>query len=376
MLNTGFSITKVRIVVPVLLAACGTLEFSAISATAQDLAYGPDTYSIDTSTPSDPSSLAAPSGARLVITGSFTSNFFSFFGANATAAQAAWNAAAQVFMNDFSDPIHVNLTVDAVAGTSVFGSSNTSLRSSSYTTFRNDLVADSKTSDDSTNLGSGGSFVSADPVSGTHTWWVSRAEAKAIGLIPDDLSNDGKTTFGAGNPFTFSGPIAPGTYDFQGVAAHEISEVMGRLGISGGVIGSNSNSFSLIDNESYTGAGVKGLVAGPGNNFSINDGTTLLKLWNNSLSNHLDSRDWASGTNDSFNQFSSSGVTNPVTNVDLRLMDVIGYDYAPVPEPGTLAIFAAATVGLGCYRIRRGLVARKMPKGSNRATSLRLLPNT
>ena len=50
------------------------------------------------------------------------------------------------------------------------------------------------------------------------------------------------------NPFTFSGAIAPQTFDFQGIAAHEIAEVMGRIGLSGG-----NNTFSLIDNFSYTG---------------------------------------------------------------------------------------------------------------------------
>jgi hypothetical protein len=198
-------------------------------------------------------------------------------------------------------------------------------------------------------------MTAADPTGGAGTWWVSRAEAKAIGLIADDLSNDGTTTFGAGNPFTFSGPIAPGTYDFEGVAAHEISEVMGRLGISGGTIGSFANSYSLIDDFSYTGAGTRGLGKGAGNNFSIDDGTTLLKLWNNALSNGLDSRDWAPGTNDSFNQFSNSGVVNPISGVDLRLMDVIGYDriLAEAPEPSTGVLLVGALLVGGLIR-RRG----------------------
>jgi len=121
---------------------------------------------------------------------------------------------------------------------------------------------------------------------------------------------------------------------------------MGRLGISGGTIGANTNSYSLIDIFSYTGAGTRGLGKGAGNNFSINNGTTLLKLWNNAAANGLDSRDWASGFgNDAFNQFSSSGVVNPVSDVDLRLMDVIGYDRVPEPATGTLLVvgFGAAT---------------------------------
>jgi hypothetical protein len=291
----------------------------------------------------------------MVITPTFTANFNANFGANAAAAQNAWIAAASEFTSNFSDNIHINITVDGVAGTGVFGQSSTFLNSTSYANLHNLVVADAKTPDDATAVGAGGSMTAADPTGGAGTWWVSRAEAKALGLIADDLSNDGTTTFGAGNPFTFSGPIAPGTFDFQGVAAHEISEVMGRLGISGGTIGSFANSYSLIDDFSYTGAGTRGLGKGAGNNFSIDDGTTLLKLWNNALSNGLDSRDWAPGTNDSFNQFSNGGVVNPISGVDLRLMDVIGYDriLAEAPEPATGVLLVGALLVGGLIR-RRG----------------------
>ena len=283
--------------------------------------------------------VGAPAFGAFVINPTFTSNFNADFGANAAAAQAAWIAAANVFTSNFTDNITVNINVDAVAGTSVFGQSNTFLVSDSYADLRSKMIADSTTADDATATGAGGSISAADPVGGTHTWWVSRAQAKAIGLIASDSSNDGTTTFGAGNPFTFSGPITAGTYDFEGVAAHEIAEVLGRLGISGGTIGSNANSYSLIDLFSYTGAGVRGLTAGAGENFSIDNGATLLKLYNNALSNGLDTRDWAPGTNDSFNQFSNSGVVNAVSDVDLREIDAIGYDrVSAVPEPQQIGL--------------------------------------
>jgi hypothetical protein len=262
----------------------------------------------------------------LVITPTFTVNFNTNFGANAGAAQAAWMAAAQVFTTHFADNIHINITVDAVAGTNVFGQSNTSLVAISYADLRARFVAEAQTPNDQIAIGPGGSMTAADPTNGIGTWWLTRSQGKALGQIPDDLSEDGMTTFGAGNPFTFSGAIAAGTFDFHGIAAHEISEVMGRLGLSGGTVGTTANSFSLIDNFSYTGPGTKGLRGGPGNNFSIDNGTTLLKLWNDPTTNGLDSRDWAPGTNDSFNQFSDPGVVNPVSPVDLQLMDVIGYD--------------------------------------------------
>ena len=74
-------------------------------------------------------------------------------------------------------------------------------------------------------------MTAADPTNGAGTWLLTRAQAKALGFIPDDMSDDGGTTFGAGQPYTFSGAIIAGTFDFQGVAAHEISEVMGRVGL-------------------------------------------------------------------------------------------------------------------------------------------------
>ena len=286
--------------------------------------------------------LRVPSFAALVITPTFTANFNANFGANAAAAQAAWISAANTFSANFNDNIHINITVDAVAGTSVFGQSSTFLNSASYSTLRTRMVADATSADDLISVGAGGSMALSDPIGGTHTWWVSRAQAKAIGLIPDDLSNDGTTTFGAGNPFTFSGAINSGTYDFKGVAAHEISEVLGRLGISGGTIGSSVNSYSLIDNFSYTGLGVKGVGNGAGNFFSLDNGSSLLKLYNNAALNGLDSRDWAPGSNDAFNQFSNSGVVNSVSPVDIRLMDVLGYNLVPEPSGGSLVLAGLA----------------------------------
>ena len=240
----------------------------------------------------------------MIITPTFTANFDANFGANATAARAAWAGAAQVFTSHFSDNININITVDAVAGTGVFGQSFASLLSVSYADLLAKVTADATTQNDQIAIGPGGSMTAADPTGGTGTWWLTRSQAKALGQIPDDMSEDGITIFGAGNPLTFSGAITAGTYDFQGIAAHEISEVMGRLGLSGGTVGTTVNSFSLIDNFSYTGAGTKGLGGGPGNNFSIDNGTTLLKLWNDPTANGLDSRDWAPGTNDAFDQFS------------------------------------------------------------------------
>jgi hypothetical protein len=271
----------------------------------------------------------------LIITPTFTTGFDTSFGANATAARAAWVAAATIFTNHFSDNIHVNITVDAKPGTMPFGESFPANRVPiSYADLFDAVSNNAASQDDLVAIGPAGSMTAADPTNGAGNWFLTRPQAKALGVIPDDMSDDGGTTFGAGNPFTFSGDIIPGTFDFHSIAAHEISEIMGRNGLSGGMNGDTANAFTLIDNFSYTGPGTKGLRGGPGNFFSVDNGTTLLKLFNDSTQGG-DTRDWESppapgSTNDAFNQTIFSGLVNPVSAVDFRLMDVIGYGSTPI----------------------------------------------
>jgi hypothetical protein len=299
--------------------------------------------------------LSTPASAGLVITFDYSSGTAAAqFGANFGNLQSAMNYAASVFSSTFSDNIHINLAVEGAAGTSILGQSSTSLFSFGYGAIRTAAINDAKSTDDATSVGAGGSVVAADPIVGAaHTWWVSKAEAKALGLVADDLTNDGTMTFGAGFTYTFdpSNRAVSGAFDFIGVAMHEMSEVMGRIGINGNTIGAFPNSYSFLDDFSYKGAGTKGVDGGAGNFFSINNGTTLLKAFNNSGGGG-DSRDWASGANDSFNAFSSSGVKNDFTAVDIREMDVLGYDLA-VPEPGTILLIGSGLAMIIGSRLRK-----------------------
>src|SRR5438477_446490 len=246
--------------------------------------------------------------------------------------------AASQFSNSFTDNINVNIKVTAVSGTGTLGQSNTFLTSvSSYTALRNAVSSDSKTADDATSLGAGGSMPSSDPIGSSHVYLLSTSEAKALGVSPDGFSNDGTFTFGGGFSYTYdpANRAISGKMDFIGVAMHEVSEIMGHIPLMGQNL-TGSPDYMLMDLFHYTGAGARGLNNGPGRFFSIDNGTTLLKAFNNAAANGGDLQDWASGTNDAFNAFSSSGVQNNLTAVDLRLMDVIGYDFAsssPTPTP-------------------------------------------
>jgi hypothetical protein len=252
--------------------------------------------------------------------------------------KAAASYAASQFTDNFTDSVNVNIKVTAVSDPGTLGMSSTSLRSfSSYAALRSAVSSDSKTADDATVLSAGGSLPTSDPIGSTHMYLVSRAEAKALNLIPDDLTNDGTFTFGGRRSYTYdpANRAVPGKIDFIGVAMHEFSEIMGRIPLMGERL-TGSPDYMLFDLFHYTGAGVRGLNNGAGRFFSIDNGTTLLKAFNFPNGNGSDPQDWASGTNDCFNAFASSSVENDLTSVDLRVMDVIGYDFAsssPTPTP-------------------------------------------
>jgi hypothetical protein len=119
-------------------------------------------------------------------------------------------------------------------------------------------------------------------------------------------------------------------YDFIGTAEHEISEVMGRDSFSGQTISGISRSYSPMDLFRYAAPGTRQLGTGAASYFSSDGGTTDLGDWNNFVTgNNGDLGDWAGTTPytpDSYNDNSASGVVNPVTQRDIRLMDVIGWN--------------------------------------------------
>ena len=273
--------------------------------------------------------------------------------------KAANAYAALQFTSRFNDLINVNIRVTAVAGTGTLGGSNTFLTvvpfATAITGLRARTVADATSLDDLTSVGVGGSFPAVDPIGGAHNYLVSRAQAKALGISPDTaVTTDGTYTFGGGFSYTYdpNNRAVAGKIDYIGVSMHEMSEIMGRIGIMGVDIGVGNPSYMMMDLFHFTGPGVRGLNNGAGRFLSMDSGTTLLKGWNNASVNGGDLADWASGTNDTFNAFSSSGVLNALTEVDLRNMDVIGYDRTPVPEPSSALLLLGSGLTLLLRRRR------------------------
>jgi hypothetical protein len=108
-----------------------------------------------------------------------------------------------------------------------------------------------------------------DPTSGG-TFYVSNAEAKALGLQPSVNPIDGYIGLNSSDSFSFdpSNRAVNGDYDAIGVLEHEISEVMGRVGALG-MTGANGEQnwhgwYTPLDLFRYASPGVRDLTPGPG----------------------------------------------------------------------------------------------------------------
>jgi hypothetical protein len=244
------------------------------------------------------------------------------------AFKTAVTAAIQFLENTFTNPITINIDVGygEVAGQALssgaLGESEGFYNSYSYTQVRNALVQNAKSAD---QISAANTLPASDPTGGGN-YWVTTAEAKAIGLMGASGSVDGYVGFSSTLPFDYddSNGVSSGTYDFNGTFLHEVTEVMGRT-LFVGTDGIGANAYTPMDLFHYSSPGTRDFVGTTPGYFSLDGGNTNLDSFNTNSGG--DFGDWASSAgHDSFLAFSNSGVINAVTAADLRLMNVLGYN--------------------------------------------------
>jgi hypothetical protein len=279
------------------------------------------------------------------------------FGASvSTTARTVISSVAQFFQDQFSDPITINISV-AFGNIGGLGSSSYNLANQtySYSQIKTALSNDATSSDDVSAVSS---LLAADPITGTHSWNMTPAEAKALGLIAGNgTASDGSMTFSNTAAFDYdrSNGITTGQYDFYGVVAHEMTEVMGRQTNAIGNNVATGAGYHPLDLFKYASATNHSFTGTQFGYFSVNNGFSDLNPNFNTDPNG-DFGDWAnSEAGDSFRAFSDSGVVNAVTTADLVVMDAIGFtrtdDYiSTTATTGQVAVGSSTTGNVNYLR--------------------------
>jgi hypothetical protein len=253
---------------------------------------------------------------------------------NAANVEAAFNAVARDYATSFNNPaiVNVNVSWGSVAGqalpSNAVGASVDNLYGYfSYGQVRNDLTSFSARNPSDSALATAVRSLPKSTPAGPSQYVVPSAEAKALGLIsPTQGSLDGSIGFAgstSGYDFNPADGVAAGAYDFEAVAAHEMAEVLGRIG---GISSPSPAWRTPFDLYRYRAPGVLDAGYNDSAYFSINGGVTDLKDFNAS-SLGGDRSDWATLTSvyDVSNAFIAKGHSYNLSAVDLTALDVLGW---------------------------------------------------
>jgi hypothetical protein len=180
-----------------------------------------------------------------------------------------------------------------------------------------------------TSVAALGSLPNSDPTSSSG-FFLSAAQEKAFGMLPaDGTAVDGNVGFG----INYS--------DYVGVALHEITHALGRLG-------NYSNTGDTILNlYRFSSPGVLNFST-TASYFSIDGGQTNLANFD---STGFDPFDWASAVVDPFSIHAGS---DTLSSADITLLNAIGFDTAPIPQQTVVASGKFSSSGVAGAILQNG----------------------
>ena len=310
---------------------------------------------------------------------------------NAAAIEAAFGAVATEFDQAFARNVTVKIGVSwgKVNGASLYPGDIAESRMSllggqTYAGMKAMFQADAAANPTDINMSTLAAHLPTSSPAGARAYDIPYAEAQAVGYMPATISGDsGYVGFSSSAAWDFapSNGISAGTYDFEGLAAHEISEVLGRIT---GLYTTSPTYATPVDALRYSAPGVSSFSYTGSAYFSIDGGSTNLGTFN--VSGGGDRTDWRSIAGDAQDAYLSTGVNYALTAADKTLLDVLGWGVAAptvtigsvpggggltgagagaaVPEPATWALMLCGLGLAGGARrqwrseVRRGAVGR------------------
>jgi hypothetical protein len=306
------------------------------------------------------------------------------------AALAAFNRAALAWEARISDPITITISADLAAlGSGILGSTSSVVLQASYSTIRNQMVADAadEGADDAivASLPTSAQFTATIP-GGTllsSNLSVSKANAKALGFTGLDGTfgvNDATINFSSTFAFDYdnSDGVGAGLIDFETVAAHEIGHALGFSSFVDSV-NAGATTVQLLTLDLFRFANdtaadptsaaqfttfARNMIPGVD---TITDeilGATAEYRMSTGLTNAaFPGTDGRQASHWKADELTSTfiGLMDPTLstgqfygpqNSDFRALDLIGYDIVAVPEPSATGL-ALALLGFAGWRENR-----------------------
>jgi len=283
-------------------------------------------------------------------------------------ALAAFERAAATWEGFIADPVTVTISADvrALGSATILGQASSVMLAGGHDLVRNAMVADSAGLADESVVAllptaAQMSFTTAPGMTYAGNISISKANAKALGFTGLDAVfgvSDATIEFNSAFAFDYdrSDGIAPGTFDFESVALHEIGHALGFLSAVDEVDSAASQGMTIevqpttLDLFRFAAAG----PANPSTAFEFTIGVRQLAPGAAAVFDDLSAELAFStgvllGDGRQASHWKDNGLTGRLigsldptiapqqvfspTAADLRAFDLIGWDIASVPEP-------------------------------------------
>ena len=289
-----------------------------------------------------------PIGNGLTIVPTFDSTITS--DPNAAAIEATIEAAISVYRSDFSDQVTASFTFAEM--TVGLGDNDSYSTSEAYSSYRSALVNHATTADDATALAHLPSTTD-NPVNGNSQVELKLPLARALGFNVNPPAGQPDSTIYLNTSIMnlSSTQTAPAKYSLFAAASHEMDEALGFGSVLNGLTNGAPAPTGPVMPEDlfrYTAGGARSLTTSvSASSYCSLDGTTDLAQFNQYQGG--DFGDWYSYNvtvaPQVQNAFLSPGV-NPVLEVELRVLDAIGFTRI-LPASNNAAILSGVTVSGG-----------------------------